>query len=177
MRLKLAVTVVCVFLLATVMAFAQDKAGAPVSSQDRSFVKSAAMGGMYEVKAGQVAASQGASDAVKNFGQRMVTDHGNANTELMDIAKQKGLAVPAELDKKFQKKIDALSKKSGADFDRAYIKEMVKDHKEDIKAFDKQAKKGKDPDLKAFASKTLPTLQEHLKLAQQAEKELAGQKK
>lgn len=164
-----------IFLLAGA-AFAQDGKAA-ISSQDKGFVKNAAMGGMYEVKAGQLAASQGASEAVKNFGQRMVDDHGKANSELMDLAKQKALAVPAEMDKKFAKKIDSSSKKSGADFDRAYMKEMVKDHKDDIKAFDKESKKGKDADLKAFAAKHVPILQEHLKLAQQIEKELAGQKK
>jgi putative membrane protein len=164
-------------LLMTGMAFAQDSKGAAISSQDKSFVKDAAMGGMFEVKMGQVAANQGASDAVKSFGQRMVDDHGKLNTELMDLAKQKGLAVPAEMDKKFQKKVDSMSKKSGADFDRAYIKDMVKDHQDDIKAFEKEAKKGKDPDIKAFAAKTLPTLQEHLKLAQQIESQMAAQKK
>ncbi len=174
MRTRLAVVAGLIIFLLAGVAFAQD--GKAMSSQDKGFVKDAAMGGMFEVKMGQVAASQGASDAVKSFGQRMVDDHGKANTELMDIAQKKGLAVPAELEKKFQKKIDSLSKKSGADFDKAYMKEMVKDHKDDIKAFDKEAKKGKDPDLKTFATNTLPTLQEHLKLAQQVEKQLAGKK-
>ncbi len=80
--------------------------------------------------------------------------------------------LPASLDKHHQKMVDKLSKKSGADFDRAFMKQMVKDHKDVVKAFEKESKKGTDPDLKAFAAKTLPTLQDHLQSANQINDQL-----
>ncbi|HKR12153.1 MAG TPA: DUF4142 domain-containing protein [Pyrinomonadaceae bacterium] len=136
-----------------------------MSSQDRNFIMDAAMGGMMEVELGRMAAQQGASDAVKQFGQRMVDDHSQANTELMSIASSKGITLPAELDPKHREHVTKLSGMSGAEFDRAYVKMMVSDHEKDVSEFEKQSTKGADPELKAFASKTLPTLQQHLQMA------------
>ena len=136
-----------------------------MSSQDRNFIMDAAMGGMMEVELGRIAAQQGASDAVKQFGQRMVDDHSQANTELMSIASSKGISLPTELDAKHREHVTKLSGMTGAEFDRAYVKMMVNDHEKDVSEFEKQTTRGADPDLKAFASKTLPTLQEHLQMA------------
>lgn len=136
-----------------------------MSSQDRNFLMDAAMGGMMEVELGRVAAQKGMSDAVKQFGQRMVDDHSAANTELMSIASSKSITLPAELDEKHREHVTKLSAMSGAEFDRAYAKMMVSDHQKDVSEFEKQSTKGADPDLKAFATKTLPTLQEHLQMA------------
>lgn len=136
-----------------------------MSSQDRNFIMDAAMGGMMEVELGRVAAQQGASDAVKQFGQRMVDDHSRANTELMSLASSKGISLPTELDAKHREHVTKLSGMSGAEFDRAYVKMMVSDHEKDVSEFERQTTRGADPDLKAFASKTLPTLQEHLQMA------------
>lgn len=133
-----------------------------MNSRDRDFLMDAAMGGLMEVELGQLAAQKGASDAVKQFGQRMVDDHGKANTELMTLATSKGLTLPTTLDDKHRAQVTKLSAMSGADFDRAYSKMMLKDHEKDVSEFEKQSMKGTDPDVKAFASKTLPTLQEHL---------------
>jgi putative membrane protein len=96
----------------------------------------------------------------------MAEDHAKANDELKQIASAKGAQVPAALDKSEQKEIQKLEKLSGSDFDREYMKRMVSDHKDDVSAFEKEAKSGKDAELKSFAQKTLPTLQEHMKLAQ-----------
>jgi len=123
------------------------------------------MGGMMEVELGRVAAQKGASDAVKQFGQRMVDDHSAANTELTSIASGKGITLPATLDEKHQAQVTKMSAMSGAEFDRAYGKMMLSDHTKDVAEFEKQSTKGTDPDLKAFASKTLPTLQQHLEMA------------
>ena len=139
---------------------------ANMTSQDRDFLMEAAMGGMMEVELGRVAAQQGASEAVKQFGQRMVDDHGKANTELMSLASSKGITLPAQLDEKHREHLTKFSSMTGADFDRAYGKEMASDHRKDVAAFEKESTKGTDPDLKAFAAKTLPTLQEHLQLAE-----------
>ena len=136
-----------------------------MSSQDRDFVMDAAMGGLLEVELGRWAAQKGTSDAVKQFGQRMVTDHGQANQELMSLASSKGITLPSALDEKHQQEVSKITRMSGAEFDRAYSKLMLKDHEKDVKEFERQSTKGGDPDLNAFAAKTLPTLQEHLQLA------------
>src|SRR5688572_20100802 len=136
-----------------------------MNAQDRNFLMDAAMGGMMEVELGRLAVQNGASDAVKQFGQRMVDDHSKANTELMSLATSKGVTLPTELDAKHREHVTKLSSRTGADFDREYSKMMLSDHNKDVSAFEKQSTKGADPDLKAFASRTLPTLQEHLQMA------------
>ena len=138
---------------------------AGLSSQDRDFLMDAAMGGMMEVQLGRWALQLGASEAVKQFGQRMVDDHSKANAELTALASSKGITLPTELDKKHQGEVRKLTRLSGAEFDRAYAKMMLSDHKKDVAAFEKQSTKGADADVKAFASKALPTLQEHLQMA------------
>jgi len=139
---------------------------ANMSSQDRNFIMDAAMGGLMEVELGRVAAQQGMNEAVKQFGQRMVDDHSQANSELMSLASSKGITLPAELDQKHRAEVTKLSGMSGADFDREYTKLMVSDHRKDVSEFENQSTRGTDADLKAFATKTLPTLQEHLRLAE-----------
>lgn len=136
-----------------------------MNSKDRDFLMDAAMGGLMEVELGQLAAQKGTSESVKQFGQRMVDDHGKANTELMTLATSKGITLPTAIDDKHRQDVTKLSAMSGADFDRAYAKMMLKDHEKDVSEFEKQSTKGTDPDVKAFASKTLPTLQEHLTMA------------
>jgi putative membrane protein len=95
---------------------------------------------------------------VKQFAQRMVTDHGKANEQLTQLAQQKGIALPTDMDAKHKYLIDRLSKLSGAEFDRAYSREVLR---ADVKEFQHQFKSGKDADVKAWAAQTLPVLQEH----------------
>ena len=140
--------------------------GAAVPAADRAFAEKAAAGGAAEVEGGKVAEQRAANDKVKQFGARMVQDHGKANDELKQIASGKGLQLPSAPDAHDQQEMARMQKLSGAEFDRAYMDHMVKDHKKDIAEFKKQASSGKDPEIKAFAAKTLPTLQEHLKLAE-----------
>lgn len=137
-----------------------------LQSADRRFVMEAARGNTAEVELGQLAADKGSSDAVKQFGKRMVDDHGKANAKLKQVAEKKGITFPTDLDSKHKQLHDRLAKLSGADFDKAYANEMVKDHKKDVADFKRQANSGKDPDVKAWAGQTLPTLEEHLKQAQ-----------
>jgi putative membrane protein len=137
-----------------------------LTSQDRNFVMEAAMGGMMEVELGRIAAQQGMSDAVKQFGQRMVDDHSKANQELMTLASSKGITLPTTLGEKHRAHVTKLSGMTGANFDREYVKMMVSDHRKDVNEFEKQSTRGTDADLKAFATKTLPTLQEHLQMAE-----------
>ena len=148
---------------------AMNSKASTISSGDRKFMEKAAEGGMAEVKLGQLAAQKASADQVKQFGQRMVDDHGKANDQLKQLASTKGVTLPTDLDKSTQREYDKLSKLSGADFDREYMKHMVSDHKKDVSEFKSEANKAKDADLKQFASSTLPTLEEHLNLAQSAE--------
>jgi len=144
-----------------------------LSESDKDFIMKAAQGGMAEVVLGSLAAQQGTDAGVKSFGNRMTNDHGKANDELKALATNKGLALPTDLDAEGKKTQDELSKKSGKDFDKAYIDDMVKDHEKDVAEFQKESTAAQDPDLKAWVSKTLPTLQDHLKQA----KETAGKLK
>ncbi len=148
-----------------------------LSSSDRKFIMEAAMGGMEEVELGRLAAERGSTDAVKQFGQRMVDDHTKANQELMQIASTKGVTEPTALDAKHSADVAKMSQLTGADFDRRYIKEAgVKDHNKAVKLFQREADQGKDADLKAFAAKTLPTIQEHLRMAQAMDTGMGGNK-
>jgi putative membrane protein len=136
-----------------------------LTAQDRTFVDKAAIGGMAEVQLGQLAVKNAKSADVKKFGQRMIDDHTKANNELTSLATAKGLTPPAELDSKNKSTLERLSRLSGDQFDKAYMSDMVTDHEQDVAEFQKQANGNGDPAIKAFASKTLPTLQEHLQLA------------
>jgi putative membrane protein len=135
------------------------------AAADAMFIRTAAMDGMAEVEHGRLAAQHAALDDVKQFGQRMVDDHSKAGDELKGLASQKHVTLPAALDAKHQAMQDKLSKMKGAAFDRAYMAHMVTAHQQAVALFQKEATGGKDPDAKAWAAKTLPTLQEHLKMA------------
>jgi putative membrane protein len=132
---------------------------------DATFIKEAAQGGMAEVELGRLGVERAESPDVRQFAQRMVDDHSKANDELMEIASKKGVAVPKDLDPKHKAAKDRLSKLSGRDFDRAFMRDMMSDHDHDVTAFQKQSAKGHDPELKAWIDKTLPTLKEHKQLA------------
>ena len=147
---------------------------AKLAHADRKFIENAAKGGMAEVQLGQLAVQKAQSPDVKQFGQRMVDDHSKANDQLKQIAGSHGVELPTDLDRAARREHDKLSKLSGADFDREYMKHMVSDHKKDVKDFEKEAKSGKDADVKGFASATLPTLQDHLRMAQQADASVHG---
>ena len=140
--------------------------GGKLASGDKTFIEKATIGGMTEVRMGELASEKAINPQVKEFGARMVKDHTAANADLVKVAAAKGVTVPGTIDQSHQKDIDSLAKKSGADFDKAYVEAMVSDHKTDVADFEKQAKSGKDADLQAFAGKTLPTLKDHLKMIQ-----------
>lgn len=136
-----------------------------LSDADKTFVMKAAQAGMAEVAAGSMAADKGTDAGVKNFGNRMVNDHGKANDELKALATNKGLALPSDTDQEHKDAAAKLSAQSGSAFDKAYMAQMVKDHEAAVADFDNASKNAADPDLKSWAGKTLPTLQDHLKMA------------
>lgn len=144
------------------MAGNTNMAAKPAPMSDTDFMREAAIGGMEEVELGRLAGSKATAADVKNFGQMMVTDHSKANNELKSLAAKKNIQLPTELDPKHKGDVDGLKAKSGADFDKAYVDAMLEDHEKDVAAFEEKSQNATDPDLKAFATKTLPTLRKHL---------------
>jgi putative membrane protein len=133
------------------------KAASKLSAADKTFMMNAAKGGMMEVDMGKQAAQSAQNADVKKFGNRMVTDHSKANSELMALAKEEGMALPG-------------AKSAGKwKSDKDYIDMMVKDHQSDLAEFQKEAQGGTDPDVKAFAAKYAKVVQQHLKLAQETQ--------
>ena len=131
-------------------------------SGDTQFAVEAASGGMAEVALGKMARQKAVDRRVRNFGALMVKDHEKANDKLAVLAKAKNILLPFNPLAADQKSIDDLKKKSGKDFDKAYVENMIEDHQNDIKVFENAVKNCQDPDLKAFAKKSLRTLRNHL---------------
>ncbi len=133
---------------------------------DADFVQHAAMAGMAEVKMGQAASTKAADAQVKSFASRMVTDHTAANDELKSLAAKKGWTLPSELDAMHKQSWEKMAAMSGADFDRHYANHMRQDHHKAVALFEAAAQKATDADLRAWAEKTLPTLREHMTMAE-----------
>jgi len=138
------------------------------TDSDAMFVQKASQGGLAEVQLGRLAEHKASKQAVKDFGKRMVTDHSKANMELTNVASEEKLPMASAPEAEDKALYDKLSAMSGAEFDRAYMDAMVQDHQKDIAEFQKEATSGTDPKVKDFAAKTLPTLKEHLALAERA---------
>ena len=130
-------------------------------------MNSAAIGGMAEVELGKLGVANATSSDVKQFAQRMVDDHSKANDELKALAGQKSVTLPAEVDAKHKAVHDKLAKAKGPAFDAAFMSQMVSDHQAAVALFQRESKSGQDAETKAWAAKTLPTLQEHLKMAKE----------
>ncbi|MDQ3712135.1 MAG: DUF4142 domain-containing protein [Acidobacteriota bacterium] len=143
---------------------ASDQGDQVVTGGDLAFMNDAAPGGMAEVELGKMAAKQASSNDVKQFGQKMVEDHSKANDELKQLAAQKKVMLPPGVMPAHKQLMEKLSKLSGADFDKEYVKAMVEAHEKDVAAFENVSKTAADADVKAFATKTLPTLKMHLEM-------------
>ena len=154
-----------------------DKGDRVVTGGDLSFMMDAATGGMAEVELGRLATERAVDKDVKQFAQRMITDHTGAGAGLKQLAAQKKVTPPAELTPKQKETMEKLAKLNGADFDREYVKAMVEDHVKDVTAFDATAKGATDQDVKAYAAKTLPTLQEHLKMIRDIDAKMGAKPK
>lgn len=138
-------------------------------NSDLRFARQAAMGGMEEVQLGRLAVQRAANEKVRAFGQRMIDDHTRANDQLKAVAAKDNITLPGEIGPKQTALMDRLSRLTGPEFDRAYMRDMVKDHEKDLADFQNEAANGRNPDLKAWASMTIPMLQEHLQLAKDAQ--------
>jgi len=142
---------------------------------DAQFVMKASASDLAEINLGNFAAERAASSQVKQFGQKMVNDHKKSSKELLTIVGNKQNLAPAKkMDAKHEAVLEKLVAIKGVEFDKAYMMHMVMDHKTAVGLFQHQAKNGKDEDLRAFAAKTLPVIQEHLRLAQQITQDLKG---
>ena len=140
-----------------------DSTGRNSQLADHQFIKDAAEGGMAEVELGRLASEKASSNEVRKFGQRMVEDHQKANDRLKEIATKKGVDLPIEPNAEQKTTKERLSKLSGEAFDKAYVETMLKDHRKDVAEFQKESNNGRDPDVRQFASESLPTLKDHLR--------------
>jgi putative membrane protein len=133
-----------------------------ISKMDADFIVNAASGGMLEVELGQLAQLNGAAPRVKAFGAMMIKDHGEGGEKLKALAAIRRVTLPSGVSIQQQKDVDRLKKKKGDDFDKAYIRLMVSDHKDDIKEFEKQATQSTDSLTRNFATQSLDMLHRHL---------------
>jgi putative membrane protein len=144
----------------------------PLDEKTGTFVTKAADAGMTEVECGQLAQQKATNERVKAFAQMMVNDHSKANEDLKSIAAQKNFQLPNSISPKHQEHKDDLNKKSGADFDKAYMKMMVDGHKDVVDLLEKAEKEATDADVKNFATQKLPTIKMHLDSAKAIQKAL-----
>jgi putative membrane protein len=181
-RLLTATALVAAGLLAAPASFAQTSqpshaapsaaAGDTLNQEDKTFVKEAALGGMAEVELSKIAQKSENAD-VKSFADRMVRDHTMANAQLTTIASGLGSELPKTLDSEHERMRDRLQALHGKAFDEQYMRDMVEDHNKAVKLFQQEERSGHNAELKQFAQNTLPTLEEHQKMAQELSRRLS----
>lgn len=157
-----------ILFLALVLFFATKA----TAQDDSKFITHAASGGMMEVRLGKLAQERAASNAVKSFGRTMEADHSKANQQLKQIAENNHYDIPRKMLDEHQKKVDKLLTLSGKEFDEEYMDLMVKDHKEDIEAFEKAAKNATDAEIRNWAAQTVKVLKEHYEMARRVEEKV-----
>jgi len=163
------------FLCGAIVAFTAQSAfaaDAAVDSTDKSFLQNAYEDGLAEVNLGQLGQSKSANADIKAFAEQMVTDHSKANASLKTLADTKNVSLSNSPSMVAQGKAKLIDAKSGGDFDKAFARDMVNDHKKAVEAFEKAASDSKDPDVKNFASQTLPTLKHHLAMAEELQQKV-----
>jgi predicted outer membrane protein len=152
---------------------ASKEQGAKGGNADAKRLRDLALANLAEIEAGKLAVTKASDADVKKFAQKMVDDHGKQLQELQSLAQSRNVQLPTAPDAKHQREMKKLQDLSGADFDRAYMRAQIKDHRDAHKLAESTAKRGKDPEVKAAAEKAAPEIQDHLKMAQQ----ISGQKK
>ncbi len=159
-----------VFLAATAFAQSGNSKQASLNQQDREFANMAAQANRGEIEMATLAQQKASSDAVKQFAKTIVDDHTNAGQQLKSWASQSDFTLPAGLTPEDSSTKSSLSSVSGSQFDQKYIQSQLQDHKKAIALFEKESSEGQDPQLKEFAQRTLPVLQDHVRIAE----DLAG---
>ncbi len=152
------------------MAGMQDAAGQPASI-DRMFLKDALQGSMAEVQLGQLTLKKSDNQQVKEFAQRMIDDHTKMSEQMKPVAQQLGVEASKDISKKDKSVMSKLEAFSGTAYDQAYIKDMVKDHKQDLSEFQTEASSGQDPRVKDAATQGSQIIAQHLQMAQQMAKD------
>lgn len=148
------------------------------ATMDKEFVTKAAQSGKAEVMLGNLAESRASSQMVKDYGKMMVMDHQKANDELATLAaRRRYMTVATELPADMQKDYERISAKTGVEFDKAFMEQMVKDHEKVVKFFRKEAENGNDPEMKSWAAKMLPALEQHLQHAKDMHQQVKDYKK
>jgi putative membrane protein len=155
--------------------FAQVASGAELAGKDERFLKNASQGGSAEVQLGELAKEKATNKGVKDAAAMILADHTKANQELKSLAGQKGVELPADIEVGQKMARQKLEKLSGAEFDKEWVQQMIKDHKTAIDLFEDASKDAKDSDVKAFASKTLPTLRGHLQHVEGLKKDVGAE--
>lgn len=148
---------------------------AQLNDKDKDFVQAAAKGGLAEVDLATDASTHATNADVKSFALKLVEDHNKANSELTKFASDHGVGTPTtEMEGKMKEAKERLAKLTKKDFDHAFVKQMIEDHQATITKFEDESRNGTDNDLKAWVNKTLPTLKEHLKMAEDLQKKIGG---
>ena len=142
-----------------------NKENGKLAGEDRKFMETVARDNLAAAQAGKLAQSRSSSEQVKKLGQMMEDDHGKANEDLQKIAESRSVTLPGHPDGSQEKLLRKLQGKSGAEFDKLFVKEAVKDHEKAQKLFEKTQKDAQDPDVKAFAERSLPAITAHLDMA------------
>ena len=181
MKTGLVTTAGAVVLGFTAMAWAQapsptnrEQGAAMSDTSAKGFLTHAAQGGMAEVELGRLAESKAQSADVKAFAQQMVTDHSKAGDEIKALAVKKNIVLPTAIEPKHKAERDKLAALSGPAFDKAYVEAMLTDHEKDVSEFKHQSTMNQDPDVKTWATKTLPTLEAHLNRVKNLRKSVSG---
>ena len=144
---------------------------------DGLFAAAAAGAGLCEVTSSQLAVERASNPEVKRFAQQMIADHTRANQELMTLAAQKGMVLPAALPIPAQATLVALEGVSGEEFDKCYVKDQIAAHIQAVGLFEAEAERGQDPQLKAWAAKTVPVLKDHLMMVKKMHEECEAKDK
>lgn len=171
MLASIAALLVCV---APAQGAEKDGKSGDVAANDKKFVMQAARDGLAEVELGELAATQATSASVREYGQHLKSDHAKANEKLKEIAKKRSIELPTALNEEQKSAAAKLKAMRGEAFDRAYLQQMISDHRKAIELFEKQAQSASDDALKEFAAETLPTLRSHLEQAQDLEKKIGA---
>jgi putative membrane protein len=182
MRIPLVMVMVMTFATAAGAQSSRAAAGASraaagasrAASGDTAFAMKAAHANMAEIELGKLAQQKAMRDEVKQFAQRMVSDHSKKLDELKGLAASKNITLPTEIDAEHKQLSDRLSTMNGAAFDRAYMQAMVDGHRKVAADFRKESQSGSDPDLKSWAAKTLPGVEDHLKHAERVNRTTHG---
>jgi putative membrane protein len=141
-----------------------------MDSDESKFMTETASGGMMEVEIGKIAEEKAQSPAVKQLAGHMVKDHTKLNEELKELAAKKQITISSSMSDDHKETMEKIAKKTGNDFDKEYIDQMVKAHKKDVDKFESAAKDSKDNDVKEWAQRSLPTLRHHLEMAEKLKK-------